>query len=220
MFLKRHSIISKKTHYIKRHERGFALQYNEIIKKLKPVLSEKRLIHSKGVSETASALAKIHNADAEKAFLAGILHDCAKMQTKAELIKNCEKYGIKLTQEDILSPQVLHGYVGAEIARHEYMVSDEEVLSAIRYHTIGRENMSLLEKIVFVADITEPNRKKPERFDKIRKASLENLDEAALMAYDSTLYNLIKRNRLIHSASIKGRNHLIIKKEKTNEKIF
>lgn len=191
---------------------------SEIKEKLKNILPEKRYLHSIGVSETAEKLAKMHNVCPKKAYLAGLLHDCAKMQTDEELLKSCREFKINLTPDDMASMQVLHGFVGAEIAKRDFSVSDTEILDAIRYHTLGRENMSPLEKIIFIADITEPTRKNSEMFNDIRKASKVSLERAALMVYDSTIEYVKKRNLPVHPASLLGRQYLISEKEKANEK--
>ena len=134
---------------------------SEIKEKLKNILPEKRYLHSIGVSETAETIAKMHNVCPKKAYLAGLLHDCAKMQTDEELLKSCREFKINLTPDDMASMQVLHGFVGAEIAKRDFSVSDTEILDAIRYHTTGKPNFSPLGKLIYLADKLECGRDYP-----------------------------------------------------------
>lgn len=154
---------------------------------MKKILKQPRYLHSIGVEEVACDLAVIHGYDEEKAGIAGILHDCAKNLSDDELLQCCEKYQLEITEIEARCPFLLHGKVGAAFARELYGITDQEILSSILYHTTGRPNMSLLEKIIFTADYIEPYRKPLPRIDKIRATAYSELDLAVLMILENTL---------------------------------
>ena len=126
--------------------------------KLKSTLSEKRYKHSLGVCDEAVKLAEKYGADTEKAYTAGILHDCAKGYDTDEQIELCQKYGVVLDDITLACKPVIHAPLGAKIAKTEYGVNDKDVLDAIMCHTVAKENMSLLDKIIYIADMIEPMR--------------------------------------------------------------
>ena len=138
-------------------------------KKLSRNLSERRYEHTLGVAYTAACLAMRFGADPLKAEIAGLLHDCAKEFSEKELLKLGEKYGYHFEDYELEAPQVLHAVIGPYIAKDKYGVDDPEILSAIRWHTTGRGDMTLLEKIVFTADYIEPNRFKASNLPEIRR---------------------------------------------------
>ena len=152
----------------------------KIENKLEKKLPSKRFEHTKGVRYTCGCLAMIYGYDIVKAQLAGLLHDCAKYMSEKEMLTKCQKHGIDITAEELASPQLLHGKLGAFYAKKKYNVDDEEILEAISYHTTGKPNMSLLCKILFVADYIEPNRKIIPGLEEIRKYAFEDLDKAVL----------------------------------------
>lgn len=154
--------------------------YNLLSSTLRP----KRYIHTLGVAYTASALAFCHGVDPEKAKLAGLLHDCAKYFTGDEMLALCEKYQIALTSTERVNTALIHSKLGAYLAEHRYGVKDEEILSAIRYHTTGKPDMTPLEKIIYIADYIEPHRKidcSPYSFAAIRQKCFQDLDRGLLM---------------------------------------
>lgn len=185
--------------------------YNmEIIKdKLRKMLSAPRLMHSIRVKEEAEKLAMIHNADIIKAGIAGLLHDCARDMTYEELLNRTGKSGIILDSVTIKSPKIIHAVVGPLIAKEEFDIHDTEVLDAIRYHTTGREQMRILEKIVFIADLIERERDFY-GVEKIRRLSERDLDRAVLFALNQTIMYLIEENKLIHEDTLKARNYLYL----------
>ena len=122
-------------------------------------LNESRLKHSLSVSETAVALATKYGENIEKARIAGLVHDCAKNMKDDELIKVASEHEIQIDEIYIHNPSILHGLVGSIIAREVMEIQDEDILNAISYHTTGRKNMSILEKIIYIADYIEPLRK-------------------------------------------------------------
>lgn len=157
----------------------------ELEKELKP----ERFDHTLGVAYTASSMAIVHGADIQKALIAGLLHDCAKSMSHEEQIKVCEKNKIDITPIERSNHSLLHAKVGVYLARTKYDIYDTEILDAIRWHTTGREDMALLEKIVYIADFIEPNRKPLEGMDEIRLEAFRDIDRClAHILHDSVVY--------------------------------
>lgn len=170
-----------------------------------------RLKHSLRVMDVSIELAIRYNSSIEKASLAGLLHDCGKLQGGINLLKIADEFGIILDSVTRNNKELIHSYLGAVLASRKYKVNDEEVLNAIRYHTTGRENMSLLEKIVYIADLIEPGRDF-EGVEKIRDLAYKDIDECLLYAIDHTLKYVLDKGKLIHLDSVKARNQLLIQK--------
>ena len=164
----------------------------EIKEKLRGCLNDERYLHSIGVMEKSVELAKRFNCDVEKAEIAGLLHDCAKCFSKEEM----QKYLYCLKDEEKQSVKTWHAPIGAIIAKNEYGIEDEDILSAIRWHTIGRTGMSDFEKIIFIADKIEHRTREKELQEPIERALNTNnsLDEAMLKSFKITIESLIKRN--------------------------
>ena len=160
---------------------------DEMIKKLKGKLNDKRFVHSVGVEYTAATLAFVHGADVEKARIAGLLHDCAKCLPAEEKLRKAKKHGLPINRSEKLNPDLLHGKLGAYYAKRKYDVKDDEILSAITYHTTGHPDMTLLEKIIFVADYIEPNRKMVKDMEEIRKEAYEDIDKCIIHILKNTL---------------------------------
>lgn len=161
--------------------------FEEINCKLQKELTKRRYTHTLGVSYTAAALAMKYGYDIKKAQVAGLLHDCAKCNTDEKMLEKCKKNKIIITDIEKRNPYLLHAKLGACLAKKQYGIEEEEILSAIAYHTTGKPAMSELEKIVFVSDYIEPNRKEIWGLSQIRKMAFENLDEAVFMILDNTL---------------------------------
>ncbi|MBQ9156381.1 MAG: bis(5'-nucleosyl)-tetraphosphatase (symmetrical) YqeK [Eubacterium sp.] len=166
----------------------------EIKHDLKKLLKKSRYEHTLGVEYTACCLAMRYGADMEKAGLAGLLHDCAKYLSPQELLTYGKLYGLSISPYEKASPELLHAPVGACIAREHYGIEDEEILSAIRWHTTGRPHMSLLEKILFVADYMEPNRYKQEDLDQVRSLAFVDLDQCLRVILTDTVAYLKTRS--------------------------
>lgn len=162
-------------------------------RKLKKYIDEGRYIHTQGVMYTCACLAMVHGEDILVAQVAGLLHDCAKCIPNEKKIKMCIKHDIEMTEIEAANPYLLHSKLGAYVASKKYHVTDSGILSAIRYHTTGRADMTLLEKLVFVADYIEPNRYKAKNLAEIRKMAFSDLDEAVYMILRDTL-NYLKSN--------------------------
>ncbi len=172
-------------------------QLHDIKKRVKKALDKDRWEHTKGVAYTACCLAMAHGADSEQAMLAGYLHDCAKCVPNEEKLTLCKKYKIDLTDVEKRNPYLIHAKLGAYLAKKEYGVADPEICHAIRVHTTGTPDMSLLDKIVFIADYIEPGRDKAVRLPEIRKMAFHDLDQALLMILYDTIFYLSKGTREI-----------------------
>ena len=155
--------------------------FEKMNKVLKEYLDKGRWYHTQGVRYMSVALAMAHDEDLEKAELAGLLHDCAKYIPDKKKIRLCEENNIPITKVERGNPFLLHSKLGAYIAREKYGIEDEEVLSAITWHTTGQPNMTKLEQIVFIADYIEPLRDKAPNLKPIREAAFKDLDECCYM---------------------------------------
>lgn len=171
-------------------------------KKLKETLSERRYNHSLGVMETAVKLAEQYGADVEKARLSGLLHDCAKDIDKAMMPEMCEALGVPLDSVKLTHRSLIHADLGARLAETEYGVTDGEVLDAIRYHTLGRPDMTLLEKILYLADFIEPTRKEFPALSELRRLSVIDLDLATLRALESCIAHVKSQGKDVHKQSL------------------
>lgn len=154
---------------------------------LKKQLKHTRYLHSEGVEEVAVDLAAIYGYDMEKARCAGLLHDCAKYLTDQELLAECDKHSLPVSEVERKCAYLLHAKVGAFYARVKYGISDDDILDSITYHTTGRPGMTLLEKIIFTADYIEPCRRPIPKLDEVRMAAYSDLDQAVLLILDNTL---------------------------------
>ncbi len=158
-------------------------------KSLEKELKPDRFDHTLGVAYTAANMAFIHGEDVEKALIAGFLHDCAKCMSHEDQIKICEKNKIEISEVERRNHSLLHAKVGLFLARTKYDVYDTDILNAIRWHTTGREDMSLLEKIIYIADFIEPNRKPLEDMNTIRQEAYTDIDKClAHILHNSVIY--------------------------------
>jgi len=183
----------------------------KIIEYIEKNLNKQRFEHSLRVMDTAEKIARHYNADVEKARLAGLVHDCAKNMNDEEMIKVIKENNYNDNYIYIKTAALMHGLVGGIIARNVMGINDTEVLNAVIYHTTGRENMSILEKIIYIADYIEPMRNF-EGVDMLRDLTYKDLDEALLMAFDKTIEYVISRRQPLHLNTVKARNFLIKKK--------
>jgi putative HD superfamily hydrolase of NAD metabolism len=175
------------------------MQFNrdEAVKKLKKKLSEKRFIHSIGVEYTAACLAMTYGADVEKARIAGLLHDNAKSLSSDEKLSKAKKFGLPINSSEYANPDLLHGKLGAYYAKEKFGIDDKEICDAIIYHTTGRPGMTLMDKIIYVADYIEPNRKMLDELPAIRKEAFTDIDECIIHILKNTLEYLWTRDIVI-----------------------
>lgn len=156
---------------------------------VKESLSEKRYQHSVKVADTAACLAMRYGESIDAALIAGYLHDCAKEIALADALKICEEYKMEVSESEKRNYQILHQKVGRIVAERDYNITDGRILDAIMYHTTGRPDMSLLEKIIFTADFIEPLRNKAKRLDSIRNIAFNDIDKAVrLICLDTIEY--------------------------------
>jgi len=195
-----------KTNYIEKNEK-FILTW------LKDNLDEQRIMHSLGTAQCAKELAKKFGLDEEKAYLAGLLHDCAKCFKKEDMIKIGKD--LNLEDSEFSNFKVLHAPVSAYIAKKELGVEDAEILSAIRWHTLGKMCMSTFEKIIFLADKIEPSTRDLEFRDKVlmfmqsEQNKEDGLNKALLICYKETIKSLIRRDLKICQTTIDIYNSMI-----------
>ena len=151
---------------------------------LKKELDENRYHHTLGVMYTSASMAMRYDVDVQKALYAGLLHDCAKCIPSDKKIRLCEKYGLPVSSVEKENPSLLHARLGAYLAHEKYGVKDEEIIYAIESHTTGRPGMSMLEKIVYIADYIEPGRRELPNMADVRQLAFRDIDEC--------LYRILK----------------------------
>jgi predicted HD superfamily hydrolase involved in NAD metabolism len=177
--------------------------------KLGKSISQKRYIHSINVMNIAKTLAKLYKIDEDKAMLAGLLHDCAKNLLNEDQYKMYVNLCMEIDEITKKETGLLHGAIGAKIAKEHYKVTDKEVLDAIRYHTTGKEDMTLMEKIIFISDYIEPGRNFA-GVEEIRKWAYKDINKAMLLAFDITIRRVLDKGALLHPSTLKARNFLIM----------
>lgn len=179
----------------------------DIQEKLRKKLKGSRYVHTLGVEYTSVCLAMKYGENLETAELSGLLHDCAKEFPEKKLIQICRDHGERISKMEYQNPFLLHGKAGACLARDKFGIDDANILNAIRYHTTGRPGMTLVEKIVFVADYIEPNRKKADNLTELRRMAFENLDETVLRILEQTLDYLIRTGKEIDRHTVITRDY-------------
>ena len=150
----------------------------EMLSLLKADLTEHRFIHTLGVRDTSMALSKLHGEDENVCRIAATLHDCAKYMNKTQMLEIIDRFGITLYPGESDNPELLHAPAGAALAQEKYGVTDSNIISAIRNHTLGPSGMSLEDAIVFVADFIEPNRKSFDGLDTVRQLAEKDIYSA------------------------------------------
>ncbi len=190
---------------------------SEIERVVRARLSERRFSHTLNVAQEAERLAQRWGADAECAYLAGLVHDFAKEIPKDEAIEKLREFGE--TEFDYSAcPSLIHGPLASQIVMREFGIEDISVLDAVRYHTTGRRNMTLLEKIIYLADFIEPSRKF-DGVEEVRRLAYEDIDKAMLMEADLVIGFVLERGQFLHEETVQMRNELLMKtkEEENNE---
>lgn len=186
----------------------FLTEYNSIKEYLSNTLSTKRFVHSEGTAKTAEKLAILYKVDSKKAYLAGLVHDCTR-ETDIIIQNNMLKALGKVVDEFTLTTkELLHAITAEYLMINEFHINDEEIITAVKFHTTGRENMTLLEKIIFLADVIEPSRNFP-GIDYIRQLAWSNIDEAMLAAFESSIKFLLGKRQMIHPNTLLARNYIL-----------
>ncbi|MED0671520.1 bis(5'-nucleosyl)-tetraphosphatase (symmetrical) YqeK [Aneurinibacillus aneurinilyticus] len=189
------------------------MKREQLLEAVREQITKHRYEHTLGVVDTAIRLADKYGADKEKAETAAILHDYCKFWPEdrmREIIESTPTIPKDLLEHD---KELWHAHVGAEVVRSELGIKDEEILDAIRYHTSGRENMTLLEKIVCLADYIEPGRQFP-GVEELRTAAEEDLDRALAKGLGGTITFLVNREKRIYPLTVLARNSLLKLKTK------
>ncbi|MBR6800888.1 MAG: bis(5'-nucleosyl)-tetraphosphatase (symmetrical) YqeK [Eubacteriaceae bacterium] len=175
---------------------------------LSDILSPSRFSHTVGVMKKSVEYAKMLGADTETVKIAALFHDCAKFLRPEELLEHAQRYGIEVDEYMQRTPHLLHGPVGAALAKEKYGIDDENILSVIEKHTLGSLDMTIEEKIVFLADYTEDGRKYPSS-QKIRQLAKKDFPLALIKCSDESIKHLLATGAYIHPQSIITRNGFI-----------
>ncbi|MDD3237866.1 MAG: bis(5'-nucleosyl)-tetraphosphatase (symmetrical) YqeK [Candidatus Gastranaerophilales bacterium] len=184
-----------------------------ILKWLNENLSEERFHHSLGAMDSAAILAEKFGKNVEKCKIAALLHDCAKCvpndDLKELLLNKCSSY----EECELINPKTWHAPVSAYYAKEIFGVEDNEILSAIRWHTLGKTDMSNFEMIIFLADKIEHNTREPEYREPIEKAIYKHncLEKGMLKSFKLTIKSLMKRKLTICMQTVDVYNELIKK---------
>ncbi len=176
--------------------------------KLKQYLDEDRYIHSIEVMNLSVELARRYGENEQKAAVAGILHDCAKCLPHDKMMEMCLKYNADIDSIMMEEKALIHGPLGERMARYVFDIQDFDILMSIKYHSTGRKDMTLLDKIIYIADYIEPGRSFS-GIDEIRAQVKVNLDRAILMAIDNTIQFILSKGALIHPYTIDARNDIL-----------
>lgn len=168
---------------------------------LETKLADKRYRHVLSVRDIAVELAVKYGADLQKTNLAALLHDCARWMNTRQLFEAVADYQIQLDEFERINASLLHALVGAELAIDIFSVGDEEILSAVRSHTKGSRTMTLVDKVLFVADFSEPNRTYPEA-EAVRKIAKKDLNQAVFEVSKFKITGLLDRGKVIHPDTI------------------
>ncbi len=187
----------------------------KIIELIRSRLEERRFQHSLNVAESARYLAEKYGADAEKAYTAGLLHDIMKNASSDEQLGVITEAGVELIPEERANKKLWHAMAGAAYIRMVMGIDDKEIYKAVRYHTTGRAGMSLLEKIIYLADYISAERSY-NGVDDMRRLCDENLDEAIMYALEFGIPDLVKKGSVIHPDSMDLYNEIVIKKKGGN----
>lgn len=186
-------------------EQSYNLQsFRELLKQR---LSEKRFNHSLNVSKEAVKLAEAYGADTAKAEFAGLVHDIEKETPMAGQLQTLEKYSIILNDVERHTAKLLHAISGAAVLEFEHNISDPDIIHAVRYHTTARAGMSLLEKVIYLADYISADREY-EGVAELRKAAYVSLETGLKAALDFSVMELLHKTALIHTDTVLARNEL------------
>ncbi len=185
------------------------------IELIRSKLELRRFQHSLNVAESARYLAEKYDGDAEKAYTAGLLHDVMKNSSPEEQLGVITEAGIELLPEERANKKLWHAIAGAAYIKNVMGIDDKEIYKAVRYHTTGRAEMSLLEKIVYLADYISAERNYKD-VDVMRKLCDESMDEAVLYALEFGIPDLVRKGSVIHPDSLDLYNEMVIKKQGGN----
>ena len=186
--------------------------YSEYINLLKEKLDDYRFTHSLAVADQAKYLAEKYGCDTEKAYLAGLLHDITKNESNESHLQLFNKFGIILSETEKNSPKLWHAISGAAYINNELKIADNDIISAVRHHTTAKKDMTLLEKIVYIADFTSRDRKYSD-VETVRALVEVSLEKAIIYALKYTINDLIKKNMPVHEDTLKAYNFLVVRED-------
>lgn len=189
------------------------ISVQECEKIIRPLLSGSRFYHSQCVSKEAVCLAKRYGADAEKAALAGILHDICKEMPLEEQLKIMKRFGIMMNETEKNVPKLYHAISGSAYVKYILGVDDEEIVQAIRWHTSGRKEMTLLEKVIFVADFISADREY-QGVEEMRRLAKISLEDAMLCGISYTITELIQKKVLVDIHTAEAYNQVLLDLQK------
>ena len=187
----------------------------DIIETLRIKLSKKRFTHSLNVAEAAVKLARLHGADTEKAYLAGLVHDICKEIPHDEQLLMAKNCGRDFTDTESLVPPLYHSAAGAYYCENVLGIHDEDILNAVRFHTTGRKDMSRLEEVIFLADLISAERDYKD-VDEMRRLAYEDIDKAMLAALKFQIGDVLKKGSVIpvHATEAYNRYAALFLKER------
>lgn len=184
--------------------------YEEYKDLLKLRLTDKRYYHSLCVADEAKRLALKYGADPEKAYLSGLLHDITKNAKKEEHFEIFKNFNITLSEIELNAEKLWHAVSGAAYVKNILKINDNNIIDAIRYHTTAKENMSLLDVILYLADFTSADRDY-EDVDVIRKLTDESLESGLKYALSYSIKDLIDQSKAIHPDTVRAYNEVVMK---------
>lgn len=179
-------------------------EWEELEEKLQEALTPNRYRHTLGVSYTACALAMRYGVDLDMARKAGLLHDCAKCMSNAEMRQMANQKKLAVTPFEMEHPALLHSKLGVYVARRTYGVTDASILEAIRWHTTGKPDMSPLQSIIFTADYIEPNRNRAPRLPELRKLAFTDLNRCVYEILHDTVEYLSENPKSMDTMTMKA----------------
>lgn len=163
-------------------------------RKLKKYLDQDRYEHTLGVMYVSASLAMRYHEDINDAMIAGLLHDCAKCIPSKKKLRLCEKYHLNVSESEFKNPSLLHAKLGAYIAAKKYHIRDQRILDAIICHTTGKPNMTMLDKIIYIADYIEPGRIEAPNLPEVRKLAFQDINECLYLILKDSLSYLKTKN--------------------------
>ena len=185
----------------------------DYVELIKMRLDSYRFRHSLCVADCAKKLARQYGCDEKKAYTAGILHDVMKNTSPDEQLAFLEEHGVELNGIERSNPKLYHAISGAYYVKDVLNVEDEDIFNAIRFHTTGRAGMSLLEKVIFIADFVSDDRCY-NGIDEIRDAAWKSLEKAMMIGLDFTIKEIVGKRQTLHPDSVNLYNELILEGQK------
>ena len=192
------------------------MDYKQMREQLKSRLKPSRFLHSEGVAETAAFLGERFQLDIEQCRVAGLLHDCARQYSDKQLQTEADRRGISYGEVDKAMPLLLHAYIGASLVKEDYGVTDQAICQAIFRHTVGGAGMTELDKVIYFADMIEPNRDYPQVEELRRLSRLASLDEMFFAGLVQSLNFVLKKGSLVHPDTVTAYNEILLKRAELN----